>query len=88
MKSGHILSYSGPCFPAFGLSTERYSVSVRIQSECGRIRTRITPNTGTFYEGLVKMFTKLSYGVHKKLLYGKTSGKLLTGCFFMENINH
>ena len=29
-------SYSGPYFPAFGLNTERYSVSLRIQSECGK----------------------------------------------------
>ena len=28
---------SGPYFPAFGLNTERY---VRVQSECGKIRTR------------------------------------------------
>ena len=27
----------------------RYFVSLRIQSECGKIRTRITPNTDTFY---------------------------------------
>ena len=44
-----IQSYSGPYFPAFGLNTEKYSISLRIQSECGKIRTRITPNTGTFY---------------------------------------
>ena len=36
-------------FPAFGLNTERYRVSLRIQSECGKIRTRITPNTDTFH---------------------------------------
>ena len=36
-------------FPAFKLNTERYSVSLRIQFECGKIRTRKTPNTGTFY---------------------------------------
>ena len=36
-------------FSAFGLNTERYSVSLRIQSECGKIGTRITPNTDTFY---------------------------------------
>ena len=46
---GEIRSYSGPYFPAFGLNTERYSVSLHIQSECGKIRTRITPNTDTFY---------------------------------------
>ena len=32
--------FSGPHFPAFGLNTERYSISLRIQSECGKIRTR------------------------------------------------
>ena len=31
---------SGPYFPAFGLNTERYEVSLCIQSECGKIRTR------------------------------------------------
>ena len=31
------------------MNTERYSVSLRIQSECGKMRTRITPNTDTFY---------------------------------------
>ena len=49
VKSVHIRSYSGPYFPAFGLNTERYGVSLRIQSKCGKIRTRITPNTDTFY---------------------------------------
>ena len=32
--------FSGPYFPAFGLNTERYTVSLRIQSKCGKIRTR------------------------------------------------
>ena len=36
MKSVCIWSFSGPYFPAFGLSTERYGVSLRIQSECGK----------------------------------------------------
>ena len=49
VKRVSIRSYSGPNFPAFGLNTERYGVSLRIQSECGKIRTRITPNTDTFY---------------------------------------
>ena len=44
---------------AFGLNTERYRVFVfsqnisiqnmRIQSECGKMQTRITPDRGTFY---------------------------------------
>ena len=48
-------SFSGEHFPAFGLNTERYSVSFhsqseweRIQSECAIIRTRKTPNPDTF----------------------------------------
>ena len=49
VKCVRIWSYSGPYFPVFELNTERYSVSLRIQSKCGKIRTRITPNTDTFY---------------------------------------
>ena len=49
VKSVRIWSYSGPHFPALGLNTERYSVSLRIQSKCGKMRTRITLNTDTFY---------------------------------------
>ena len=42
-------SFSGPYFPAFGLNTERYPLSLfYIQSECGKIRTRKTPNTDNF----------------------------------------
>ena len=43
-----------PHFAAFGLNTERYSVCLRIQSEFGKIRTRITPNTDTFYAAMVR----------------------------------
>ena len=49
VKSVHIRSFSGPYFPTFGLNTERYSVSLSIQIECGKIRTRKTPNTDTFH---------------------------------------
>ena len=49
VKSVRIRSFSGPYFPAFGLNTERYGVSLRIQSECGKIRTKKTPNTDTFH---------------------------------------
>ena len=30
----------GPYFPAFGQNTKRYEVSLRVQSECGKIRTK------------------------------------------------
>ena len=48
VKSVCIWSYSGPHFPAFELNRERYSVSFCIQSKCGKMRNRITPNTDFF----------------------------------------
>ena len=36
-------------FPHFGLNTENYGVGLRIQSKCGKIWTRISPNTGNFH---------------------------------------
>ena len=47
--------YLGPCqtFPVFGLNTERYFVSLCIQSKLGKIRTGITPNTDSFNVVLV-----------------------------------
>ena len=56
VKSVCIRSYSGPHFPAFGLNTKRYSVFLRIQSECGKMRAKIIPDTDTFYA--VKEFFK------------------------------
>ena len=47
------------------LSTAKYlEVSLRIQSECGKIRTRKTPNTDTFNELRPCGFTTLTPGVH------------------------
>ena len=40
--------FSGPYFPAFGLNTERYGAFFRIQSECGKIRTRKNSVFGHF----------------------------------------
>ena len=54
VKSVRIRSFCGPHFPAFGLNTERYRVSLRIQSKCGKIRTRKTLNTNTFYAVLLR----------------------------------
>ena len=51
VKVVRIRSYSGPYFPAFG---KYLGVPCRIQSECGTIRTRITPNTDTFYAVILK----------------------------------
>ena len=49
VKSVRIQIFSAPYFPAFGLNKERYSVSLYIQSECGKMRTRETPNKETFH---------------------------------------
>ena len=50
VKSVRIWRFSGLYFLAFGVNTERYCVSLRIQqSKRGKIRTRKTPNTGTFH---------------------------------------
>ena len=49
VKSVRIQSFSGPYFLAFGLHTERYGVSLRMQSKCEKIRTKKTPNTVTFH---------------------------------------
>ena len=49
VKSVHIRNCSGPYFLAFGPNTERCFLSLRIQLKCGKIRTRKTQNTDTFY---------------------------------------
>ena len=40
--------FSGPYFPGFGLNTEKYGVSFRIQSECRKIRIRKNSVFGHF----------------------------------------
>ena len=40
--------FCGPYFPASGLNTGRFRVSLRIQSECGKIRTRKNSVFGHF----------------------------------------
>ena len=52
VESAGSRGYSGSYFRAFWVNTERYSVSLPIQSEFGKIRTRIAPNTDTFYTAL------------------------------------
>ena len=41
--------------------TERYGVSLRIHSECGKIRTRKTPNTDTFHAVYVKVLLLVTF---------------------------
>ena len=71
VKSVRIRSYSGPHFLTFGLNSG-------IQSECGKMRTRITPNTENFYAmERILMFEKyirknyLRLGSRPKVFYKK-----------------
>ena len=40
--------FPGPYFPVFGLNAERYLVSLRIQSECGKIQNQKKLRIWTF----------------------------------------
>ena len=78
VESVGIRSYSGPYFPAFGLNTERYGVSLRIQSECEKIRTRITPNTDTFCAAYLTKPTPLIIDLLVLLFTCSTNDNLLS----------
>ena len=58
VKSVRVRSYSDPYFPAFGLNTERYGVSLHIQSKCGKIWTRMTRDKETFYAVSLRILSK------------------------------
>ena len=49
VKIVRIRNFSGPYFTAFGLNTERYYITLCIQSKYRKIWTRKTPDTGTFH---------------------------------------
>ena len=66
VKRVGIRSYSGPHFPAFVLKTESCGVSLRIQSECGKIRTRITPNTDNLYAVIILHYYNNGKSVNNK----------------------
>ena len=69
LKSVRIWSYSGRRFPIFGLNTESYGVSFRIQSECGKMGTRITPNTDTFYIMSISVLDFSTESAKKRTIY-------------------
>ena len=75
MKCVRIQNFSGLYFPAFGLSTKRDSVSLRIQFECGKMQTRKTPDTDTFYTVLfLTIVLSAENYIHEKnqlQMYGK-----------------
>ena len=74
VKSVRIRSYSGAYFPAFGLWTERYSVSLRIQSQYGKIepeklwiRTLFKQCISWFYPLVFKLVPDFDFCIRKNL---------------------
>ena len=91
VKSVRIRSYSGPHFPAFGMNTERYSVSLCIHFECGKRQTRITPNTDTFHAEYFKDYLSYrkqkikvnkTFSNWKYILHGVLQGSILGALLF------
>ena len=70
--------FSGPYFPTFALNTERYSLSLRIQSECGKIRTRKTPYLDTF----LVSFKLNTLSDMKPVLFGRTYEIIMRSSYF------
>ena len=82
VKRVRIRSYYGPYFPAFALNTERYGVSLRDQSECWKIQTRITSNKDILYAVKVPSFSKDKKKYLKKKLTCKAfRGSIRLNCF-------
>ena len=59
--------FSGPQFPAFRLNTERYGVSLRIQSECEKIWTRKNSVFGHFSRIVCLLFFFFFCRSHKSM---------------------
>ena len=76
VKCVRIRSYSRPCFPAFELNTERYPYLSVFSFECGKIHTRITPNTDTFHAVYVK----------RAEIFSKSDASFVKTITFFENV--
>ena len=61
-KKGPYSEFFWSVFLATGLNNGRYGISPRIQSECGKIQTRKTPNTNMFDEArVIGFFSRSSH---------------------------
>ena len=56
-------------FPAFKLNTDRYTVSLRIQSKYGNMWTRLSPNIDTIYAVSSLAVRKLEYNDQKNPIF-------------------
>ena len=78
---------SGPCFPAFGLNTERYSISLRIQCECGEIRTGKIPNKDTFHAVLFGLEFLIYFDIFEHSAANAAEYSKVVGIFWSLLIN-
>ena len=77
LKSVRISGYSGPYFSPFGLNTERYKVSLHIQSECEKMETRITPKMDTFHHrkhGVISWYSTTIITINSKNNFQRSTG--------------
>ena len=61
VKSVRIRSFSGLYFPTFGTNTETHGLPLRIQSECGEIRTKKLRIRTLFTQCLIIKTTSTRY---------------------------
>ena len=88
VESVRIRSFSVLYFSTFGLNTEIYREILCIQPKCAKIRTRKTPNMGTFYAVRFFSYTlniwkfQLRFGSISSELW--SSGENFAGVFFFQ----
>ena len=87
VKSIHIWSYSGLHFLVFRLNTERYSAFLRIQSECGKMQTRITANADTSH-AVNPAHNKKYLKVEKKSTQQKAFNLILIDSVYRKDENY
>ena len=64
-----------PYFPAFGM---RFSVSLRIQPECGKMRAKKTPNKNTFHD-----VSKIQWGAFRVAGFTSTSMYIISNILML-----
>ena len=81
--------FSGPYFHTFGLNTEKYFTSLRIQCECGKIRTRknsfhaVQTNQEVAYKERSSLQINISFFYYRVFFFllwnnGKSSEKVIS----------
>ena len=85
VKLVRISNCSGLYFSAFKLNIDRYSVSIRIQLEWGKIRNRKTSYTDTFHTVIACGDPELTTGESQiNLIFGAPKELFTwTGCYFV-----